>query len=81
MHAELVQDARDMVALGSERDVQAIRDGLAIEPLGQRLEQLLLTRRQPFDRLPVHPFPLAPAAREAQQVGKLVGGEQRLAGS
>ena len=24
--------------------------------LGQRLEHLVLTRREPFDRLPVHPF-------------------------
>ena len=71
-HAELGEDARDVLLDGVRRDDQRLGDALVRAPLGHQLEHLALARRQLVERI------VAAAAAEHVRDDRRV--ERRAAG-
>ena len=59
MHPELGEDVGHVVALGADRDVEPVGDRLALEPVGERLQDLALAGGQSLDRQAVCALALA----------------------
>src|SRR5690348_7105622 len=72
MDAELVEDACDMVALGTGADPEPLRDRLAVETRGEGFEHLPFAVRQAGNRLTVLALPLAAVVGEPEQLDDLV---------
>jgi hypothetical protein len=68
----LVEEARDMVALGADADAAPVGDRLAVEARGEGFEHFAFAPGEAGDGLPVLPRLLAPAAGEAEQLGDLL---------
>src|SRR4051812_37636727 len=77
--AGLVEDVRDVVALGPVRDLESPSDAAAIQAVTEGLQHLELARREARDRGVFQVLLLAPASVEAEELDDLRQGHQRLA--
>src|SRR5678815_1698697 len=73
--AELVEDARDVVAFGADADPEPVGDRLAVEARGEGFEHLAFAERQAGDRLTLLALLLAAVAGEPEQLDDLVAGQ------